>query len=257
MYKYIKYNTTLLKIIKSNQKNNIYKLINNDDENNNEDKLNHDIILNRTINRLRYINIYDDILNFSKYIKQEIDSIYYSILNHDIYENFKNIFNKTINNKIKIFNSFSIFLNMYLKYYKNIYFIEDILKKKYKEFYFCKLNKTNKLIKSNIINEIDINYNTLIKKCKYIFYNIKKYINYKINDINIIEQKIKIKIFNMCLINKFTRIYFNIHDMDIKLINYNSIIIKLKSYDLNPIINIIKSFINTNTELFTYWIRFT
>ena len=150
MYKYIKYNNFLLNIIKSNQKNNIYKLIknninndnyydyDNDNDNDNDNKLKYKIMLNRTINRLRYTNIYDDIIFFSKYIKQEIDCIYNLIINHDAYENFKNMFYKTIDNKLKIFNNFSILLDMYLKYYKNISFIKDIIKEKKKNLIFVK-----------------------------------------------------------------------------------------------------------------------
>lgn len=194
----------------------------------------------RTINRTRQKNISDDIINFSKLIKQELININNRLLNHDIFIFFKHYF--------KHINSIDP---------KTCYSILDILDYQLYDIYYVDLCYIKSMF---IIKSKEFSY--IIKYCassaeselwKTTFYELKNFILQKMNEFNDINKYLKNKLINMYLINNLTRTYFDIRD-DIN-INDNKIIIKLQQINKIPIINIIESFINKEDKL-TNWLTY-
>jgi len=227
----------LIIFFKNNQYNNIKKLI----KLNNCHQLNNKILIFRTINRLRLKNIIDDINSFSKFIKQELININSKLLIYDIINFFKiTCLNILYITNLEVYDIFNIFQYRIYDYYMKLCIIKQMFIEKSKEFSYI-IKYCASYIESNL--------------WKKTFYELKHFISSQFKFYDIIINYLEKKIINMFLINKLTRTYFDIHDIDITLINNNIIINKLIQYNKNPIVDIIKSFINPKKEQFTNWLN--
>ena len=187
----------------------------------------------RLINRLRKQNILEDISSFEKFIKQELNNIINRMIIYDVMNQFKNILNTK---NFTSYNSQFVDMDLYNEYYVKYCKIRSVFISKSKEFTFY--IKENCLCKNEIVS------------WRKSFYKLKELFKTILNRYQELEKYITNKLFNMMLINKFTRKVFCLDDDEKSSFETNKIILKLKDIDKESIIDIIKTYINWYSQTF-------